>query len=57
MTEEMEQIEKKAKSVINAYIKEEKENGAYYIDIIQFADDLDFISDWIYEKDEKLNQF
>jgi|GEM_PF-2745343 len=56
MTEEMEQVEKKAKSVINAYIKEEKENGAYYIDIIQFADDLDFISNWIYEKDEKLNQ-
>jgi len=56
MTDEMEQIEKKAKSVINTYIKEEKENGADYIDIIQFVDDLDFISDWIYEKDEKLNR-
>ncbi len=56
--EEQEKIEKKAKSFINAYIKEERENGSedYEIDITQFSDDLDFIWDYITEKDEKLNK-
>lgn len=56
--EEVEKIEKKAKSFINAYIKEQREGGNddYMIDVIQFSDDLEFISDYIYEKDEKLNR-
>ena len=56
--DEYEKIEKKAKSFINAYIKEEREagNDDYMIDVMQFSDDLDFISDYIYEKDEKLNK-
>lgn len=56
--DEFEKIEKKARSFINAYIKEEREDGNedYMIDVIQFSDDLDFISDYIYEKDEKLNR-
>jgi hypothetical protein len=56
--EEIKQISKKAISVLNAYIKSEKEDGIddFTIDILQFAEDLDFISDWIYEKDEKLNK-
>jgi hypothetical protein len=52
--EEYENIEKKARAFINAYIKDEREAGND-IDIIQFSDDLSFISDYIYEKDEKLN--
>lgn len=56
--EEFEKIEKKAKSFINAYIKEQREagNDDYMIDVTQFSDDLEFISDYIYEKDEKLNK-
>lgn len=56
--EEYEKIEKKARLFINAYIKEEREagNDDYMIDITQFSFDLDFISDYIYEKDEKLNK-
>ena len=55
--DERAKIEKKARSFINAYIKEERESGADdYIDVTQFATDLDFISDYIYEKDEKLNK-
>lgn len=56
--DEYEKIEKKARSFINAYIKSEREagNDDYMIDVIQFADDLDFISDYIYEKDDKLNR-
>ena len=56
--DEREKIEKKAKSFINAYIKEERENGSedYEIDVTQFSDDLDFIWDYITEKDEKLNK-
>lgn len=56
--EEMEKIEKKAKTLINAYIKHEREEGFDddLIDITQFSDDLDFISDYIYDKDEKLNR-
>lgn len=47
-----------AKSFINSYIKDERENDSddYMIDITQFSFDLDFISDYIYEKDEKLNK-
>lgn len=58
MYEEYEKIEKKARSFINAYIRNEREDGKenYDIDIMQFTDDLDFISDFIYEKDEKLNK-
>lgn len=56
---EAEKIEKKAKSFINSYIKEEREDGAedFMIDIIQFVDDLSFIYEYIYDKDEKLNKF
>jgi len=56
--DEYEKIEKKARSFINAYIKDEREagNDDYMIDVTQFAIDLDFISDYIYEKDEKLNK-
>lgn len=56
--DELEKIEKMAKSFINSYIKDERENGSddYMIDITQFSFDLDFISDYIYEKDEKLNK-
>lgn len=56
--DEREKIEKKARSFINAYIKEERESGSddYMIDVTQFSTDLDFISDYIYEKDEKLNK-
>lgn len=56
--DEREKIEKKAKSFINAYIKEERENGSedYEIDVTQFSDNLDFIWDYITEKDEKLNK-
>lgn len=56
--EEYEKIEKKARSFINAYIRDEREDGKenYEIDIMQFANDLDFIWDFIYEKDEKLNK-
>ena len=55
--DEREKIEKKAKSFINAYIKEERDNGFedYEIDVTQFCTDLDFIWDYINEKDEKLN--
>lgn len=53
--DEYEKIEKKAKSFINAYIKEEREAGND-IDVTQFSMDLDFISDYIYDKDEKLNR-
>lgn len=58
MFEEMEKIEKKAKAFINKYIKTKKEEGYDndMIDIMQFADDLDFINGFIYEKDEKLNK-
>lgn len=57
--EEMEKIEKKAKSFINAYIKDQREDGFedYEIDVTQFSDDLDFICDYIYDKDEKLNKY
>ena len=58
MYEEYEKIEKKARSFINAYIRDEREDGKenYEIDIMQFSNDLEFISDFIYEKDEKLNK-
>ena len=57
--EEMEKIEKKAKSFINAYIKEQREENFedYEIDVTQFVNDLDFIDDYIYEKDSKLNKY
>ena len=56
--EEYEKIEKKARSFINAYIREEREDGNedYLIDVMQFSLDLIFISDYIHEKDEKLNK-
>jgi len=56
--DEQEKIEKKARSFINSYIKEERESGSddYMIDVLQFMDSLDFISDYIFEKDEKLNK-
>jgi hypothetical protein len=56
--DEYEKIDKKAKSFINSYIKQERENGFddYMIDVTQFSDSLDFISDYIWEKDEKLNK-
>lgn len=59
VTDELEKVEKKAKSFINAYIKYQREENYYnddLIDVLQFADDLDFISEYIYEKDEKLNK-
>ena len=57
MYDEFEKIEKKAKSFINAYIKEQRESGEpdYCIDINQFSIDLYFIDDYIFSKDEKLN--
>lgn len=56
--DEYEKIEKKGKSFINSYIKDEREagNDDYMIDVTQFSDELAFISDYIYEKDEKLNK-
>lgn len=53
--DEYEKIEKKARSFINAYIKGEREAGND-IDVTQFSFDLDFIADYIYDKDEKLNR-
>lgn len=54
--DELEKIEKKAKTFINTYIRDQREAGYddYMIDVTQF--DLDFISDYIYEKDTKLNK-
>lgn len=56
--EEIDQISKMAISVLNSYIKSEQEEGVddHMIDIVQFEDDLAFISDWIFEKDERLNR-
>lgn len=51
--DEMEKIEKKAKTLVNTYAKY---NHGDYIDLGMFTDDLDFISDYIYEKEEKLNK-
>jgi len=56
--DEQEKICRKAKSFINSYIKERREQGDddYEIDITQFAFELSFIADYIYEKDNKLNK-
>ncbi len=56
--EEKERVNKKAIAILNKYIKDERDSGAENcdIDITQFSDDLDFIYDWISEKDEKLNK-
>lgn len=51
--DEMEKIEKRAKSLINAYARE---NNGDYLDLSQFSDSLWFISDYIYDKEEKLNK-
>mgnify|MGYP000286653118 CR=1 FL=1 len=58
--DEMEKIEKKARTFINSYIRNGKENGddpiSIVCDIEIFADDLDFISDYICDKFEKLQK-
>lgn len=56
--EETEKIEKKAKAFINKYIRQQKDEGFldYEIDVMQFDPDLDFINDYIYAKDDKLNR-
>lgn len=55
---EIEKIEKKAKAFINGYIRQQRNNDFfdYEIDVLQFANDLDFINDYIYDKDDKLNR-
>ena len=52
--DEMEKIEKKAKTLINTYARENKDCG--YIDLTSFSDSLWFIGDYIDEKEEKLNK-
>ncbi len=55
---EMVKVMKKAESFINAYIKYQRTENIDddMIDVMQFTDDLNFIFDYIYEKDEKLNK-
>lgn len=56
--DDIEKIEKKAQSILSSYITQQRKDGAENdeIDILQFEYEFDFISDWIYEKDEQLNR-
>lgn len=57
LTSEYERTERMAKSFINKYIKNDLQNcglSPMAVDVTQFADVLDFISDYIYDKDTEL---
>lgn len=51
-------LEKKAKAFINSYINQQREDGFkdHLINVIQFSNDLGFIWDYIYAKNEKLKR-
>ena len=55
---EQEKVEKLAKSAVNKYIKSEKDAGveSYDIDVYQFRD-LHFISDFVWDKIDKLERY